>query len=283
MNLKEIFLVVVLYKTSLEDSKTINSLENIIGEKVNLFVFDNSPIRQYESDNFYFRSFKVRYHHDGTNPGLSIAYNYALDLASNTNYSWLLLLDQDTTFTIQYIQEIKRLDFNNISNSVVAIIPRVVSLVGKSIIAPAKMLLGGICRPIKLSSGVVNIPISGINSGTLLSIFYMNSINGFSEKYTLDMLDHWYFRKIFNDGKSVYVLDSFINQELSIFGNFEENVSFIRYQQMLKSESLFIKEEGILSLLIFKFRLIFRVLKQIKYKNSDYYKFTLKQVFILNN
>jgi GT2 family glycosyltransferase len=282
MNLKEIFLVIVLYKTSLENSKTINSLENVIGEKVNLFVFDNSPIRQYESDDFDFKSFKVRYHHDSTNPGLSVAYNYALDLASNINYSWLLLLDQDTTFTKQYIQEIKRLDINNISNVVVAIIPRVISVVGERIIAPTKMLLGGICRPIMLSSGEVTTPISGINSGTLLRTSYMNSINGFSVKYTLDMLDHWYFRKIFNDGKSIYVLDSFINQELSILGNFEENVSFIRYKQMLKSECLFIKEKGMLSMLIFKFRLIFRVLKQFKYNNSDYYKFTLKQVFYNN-
>lgn len=279
MILKEIFLVVVLYKTSLENSKTINSLENVIGEKVNLFVFDNSPIRQYESDDFDFKSFKVRYHHDSTNPGLSVAYNYALDLASNINYPWLLLLDQDTTFTKQYIQEIKRLDINKISNAVVAIIPRVISVVGERIIAPTIMLLGGICRPIMLSSGVVTTPISGINSGTLLRISYMNSINGFSEKYTLDMLDHWYFRKLFRDGKSVYLMESEIYQDLSVFGNFEENVSFNRYRQMLNAEAFFIKEEGLLSLLIYKLRLFLRVLKQLRYKNCKYYKFTLKMIF----
>lgn len=279
MNLKEIFLVVVLYKTSLENSKTINSLENVIGEKVNLFVFDNSPIRQYESDDFDFKSFKVRYHHDSTNPGLSVAYNYALDLASNINYPWLLLLDQDTTFTKQYIQEIKRLDINKISNAVVAIIPRVISVVGERIIAPTKMLLGGICRPIMLSSGVVTTPISGINSGTLLRISYMNSINGFSKKYTLDMLDHWYFRKIFRDGKSVYLMESIIYQDLSVFGNFEENVPFNRYRQMLNAEAFFIKEEGLLNLLIFKLRLFLRVLKQFRFKNCEYYKFTLKMIF----
>lgn len=279
MNLKEIFLVVVLYKTSLENSETIKSLEHVIGEKVNLFVFDNSPIRQYDSDDFDFKSFKVRYHHDATNPGLSVAYNYALDLASNINYSWLLLLDQDTTFTKQYIQEIKRLDINKISNAVVAIIPRVISVVGERIIAPTKMLLGGICRPIMLSSGVVTTPISGINSGTLLRISYMNSINGFSVKYTLDMLDHWYFRKIFRDGKSVYLMESIIYQDLSVFGNFEKNVPFNRYRQMLNAEAFFIKEEGLLNLLIFKLRLFLRVLKQFRFKNCEYYKFTLKMIF----
>jgi glycosyltransferase involved in cell wall biosynthesis len=281
MNLKDIFFVIVLYKSSLKDSKTINSLVSIIGENITLFVFDNSPIRQYENDKFQFKNFIIHYHHDETNPGLSVAYNLALEECSKLNKKWLLLLDQDTAFTKKYIKEIESLDFNTFPDTVVAIIPRVVSLPDERIIAPVKMFLGGICRPTDVENGVIKTKISGINSGTLLNVFYMNSINGFSENYTLDMLDHWYFRKLFKNGKSVYLMESHIYQELSICGSFEENVSFIRYQQMLKSESLFIKEEGMLSLLIFKFRLIFRVLKQFKYKNSDYYKFTLKQVFFI--
>jgi GT2 family glycosyltransferase len=251
MNFKDIFLVVVLYKTSLENSKTIDSLESITEEKVNLFVFDNSPIRQYESDNFDFKTFNIFYYHDATNPGLSVAYNAALNSATNTSYSWLLLLDQDTTLTLQYWHELKELDFQKLTTSVVAVIPTVTSLDGKSIIAPSKMFLGGICRPIKLSDGVVNTPISGINSGTLLNVSYMNSINGFSKKYTLDMLDHWYFRKIFKDGKSIYLMRSTICQDLSVFGNFEENVSVNRYKQMLRAEVVFINEDGLLSLLGF--------------------------------
>ena len=79
MNLKDIFFVIVLYKSSLEDSKTINSLESIIGDGFNLYVYDNSPERQYENDNFEFKNFKIKYYHDGTNPGLSTAYNCALE------------------------------------------------------------------------------------------------------------------------------------------------------------------------------------------------------------
>lgn len=279
MNLKDIFFVIVLYKSSLEDSKTINSLMGIIDENITLFVFDNSPIRQYENDKFQFKNFIIHYHHEETNPGLSVAYNLALEECIRLNKKWLLLLDQDTTFTIKYIKEIESLDFNILPDSVVAIMPRVVSFTDDRIIAPVKMFLGGIFRPTNIEKGVIKSKISGINSGTLLNVFYLNSINGFSKNYTLDMLDHWYFRKLFKNGKSVYLMESQIYQELSIFGDFEENVSFIRYQQMLNSESLFIKEEGKLSLLIFKFRLIFRFFKQFKYKNSDYYKFTLKQIF----
>jgi hypothetical protein len=276
MNLNEIFIVIVLYKSTLEESKTIQTLVDAVEERINLMVFDNSPIRQCKNDNFEFKNFNVQYYHDGTNPGLSTAYNSALDECSKLNKKWILLLDQDTTFTKEYIEEIKSLDFNEIPDTVVAIIPKVVSLLDERIIAPVKMFLGGICRPVEIVSGVVNTSISGINSGTLLNVFYLNSIKGFSMKYTLDMLDHWYFRKIFNDGKSFYLLNSDIKQDLSVFGNFEENISFGRYEQMLNAEVFFIEEEGLLSLLVFKFRLFFRLLKQFRYKNSAYYKFTLK-------
>lgn len=278
MNFKDIFIVIVLYKTTLEESKTIQTLVEAVGQGLNLLVFDNSPERQYENDNFDFKNFKVQYYHNGTNPGLSVAYNYALDLAKKFNYSWLLLLDQDTSFTKSYIQEIEKIEMDVLSNSVVAILPKVTSEDNNKIISPTKMYLGGVCRSINVKAGQINIPISGINSGTMLRVSYMNSINGFSEKYSLDMLDHWYFRKIFDDKKSVFVLSSNIIQNLSVFGNFEENVSFARYQQMLKSELLFIREEGILSLLVFKARLIFRTFKQLKYKNKEYYKFTVSQL-----
>ena len=278
MNLKDIFFVIVLYKSSLEDSKTINSLESIIGDGFNLYVYDNSPERQYENDNFEFKNFKIKYYHDGTNPGLSTAYNCALEECGKSNKKWVLLLDQDTTFTKEYIEEIESLDFDEIPTTVVAIVPRVVSLLDQRIIAPVKMFLGGICRPVEIVGGVVNTPISGINSGTLLSVLYMNSINGFSNRYSLDMLDHWYFRKLFNDRKSVYIMDSRIYQELSVFGNFEENISFSRYKQMLNAEVFFIKEEGLLSLFVFKLRLIVRALKQLKYKDSNYLKFTLRHI-----
>ncbi|WP_432222940.1 hypothetical protein ACRASX_07475 [Flavobacterium sp. TMP13] len=280
MNDKGIYIVIVLYKTKLEESKTIISLQECLVGNISILVFDNSPKSQYESNNFVFNKFNILYHHDSTNPGLSGAYNYALFLAKNTKSRWLMLLDQDTIITKDYINEIENLNFNEISNRVVAIIPTVVSLSHNKIIAPVKVLIGGIFRPVTLSSGEVKDKISGINSGTLLRTSYLDSIGGFSKNYTLDMLDHWYFRKIFKDKKSIYLLRSNILQNLSIDSGFEENVSFNRYKQMLKAEKLFVQEDGLLSRFVYKARLIFRLLKQITYRNKDYFKLTLKHVFI---
>jgi GT2 family glycosyltransferase len=276
MKIEDIYIVIVLYKNSLDESNSIKTLSNCFDENINLFVYDNSPTRQYEEGNFTHGKFAIQYFHDADNKGLSTAYNYALTNANNKNKKWLLLLDQDTYFSRNYIEEIKKNEISELDNELVAIVPNVNSLIDGKKIAPVEMLTGGICRSIETDSGIVKNKISGINSGTLLKIDYLNSIKGFSLDYTLDMLDHWYFRKIFEDRKKIFILNASIKQDLSVLGNFEENVSFNRYKQMLEAECFFMKKERFTSLFVFKLRLFFRVLKQFKFKNKNYYKLTLK-------
>lgn len=276
MKFEDIYVVLVLYKNSLQESNTIKTLSNCFDENINLFVYDNSPFKQYEEEFFTYDKFYVQYFHDAKNKGLSTAYNTALSNANNKNKKWLLLLDQDTYFTREYIEEIKKNEIVELDNEAVAIIPNVNSLIDGKKISPVKMLKGGMCRSIKTKAGIVENKISGINSGTLLQINYLNAIKGFSLDYSLDMLDHWYFRKIYKDRKKVFLLNASINQDLSVLGNFEQNVSFNRYRQMLEAECLFMKKESLISLIVFNMRLFVRILKQLKFINKDYYKLTLK-------
>lgn len=277
MKLEEIFIIIVLYKNNLENSRTISTLGIFLNKKVNLFVYDNSPEKQYQEEKFTYNNFDIQYFHDATNSGLSKAYNHALALAHDKNYTWLLLLDQDTYFTKEYVEAIELLQIDDFKNTA-AIIPRVNSLNGGQQISPGKILLGGICRPLKLKEGIVNSKISGINSGTILNVEYLKLINGFNTNYTLDMLDHWYFRKIFSDGKDVFLLNAEIKQDLSVLEDFEKSVSIERYEQMLNAECLFAEEESFLSIFVFKARLILRILKQRKFKNKKYCQLTLKKI-----
>lgn len=279
MNFKEIYIVIVLYKTNLEHSKTIDTLKNIPDENINLMVFDNSPIKQYNFSYFRYDKFDIHYFNDCSNPGLSRAYNLALSNARDKNYKWLLLLDQDTAITAEYIKEIMSLEIDKLSKNVVSIMPRVISALNDKLIAPVKMSKGGICRSVLLESGVEQKGISGINSGTLLSVSFMSDINGFSSSYSLDMLDHWYFREIKRNGKEIYLLHSNIKQELSIYGNFEENLSVSRYSQLLNAENHFLTEDGIISLILYKARLVYRFFKQLSYKDNNYSRITLSAIF----
>lgn len=282
MDFKDIFIVIVLYKMTLEDSLTIETLKYLPNDHVNLMVFDNGPVRQYKSSIFRYRKFNIHYYHAASNPGLSYAYNLALGKATKTNKTWLLLLDQDTVLTNGYINEILDLRVSELSNDVVSIMPRVFSVSGNKIIAPSKMFKGGFSRPVQLSSGIVKAGISGINSGTLLNVFFMNSIDGFSVNFSLDMLDHWYFREIKIHNKYIYLLNNYIKQNLSVFVSFEENVSVLRYRQLINAEYNFVQTEGIVSLLFFRARLIFRGLKQITYKNKDYCRISITKAFSFN-
>lgn len=283
MNFDDILVVIVLYKSDLAHSDTVKTLGNSfeLNSKIDLLVYDHSPNRQYESNRFEYANFSVQYVHDSSNSGLSTAYNYAYQLAIQNKKSWLLLLDQDTFFTKKYLEEIIDLDIDRLVKKPVAILPRINSLDNSQVISPSKMFLGGICRPIRIESGIVDSKITGINSGTILSTAYLNEINGFTTMYTLDMLDHWYFKKIFEDKECFYLLEATINQDLSVIENFEKNVSLVRYKQMLKSEVFFMKSERFFDRFVFKLRLFLRVRKQINFENKEYYKFTLKNIFNL--
>jgi GT2 family glycosyltransferase len=278
MKTEDLFFIIVLYKNNLENSRTIKTLEISLNKNINLFVYDNSSERQYQEEEFVYSKFNVTYFHDPLNIGLSTAYNHALELAINKRSSWILLLDQDTYFTKEYVDSIEKLVIDKLGDKTVAIIPRVDSLTNNQKISPAKTFLGGICRPFECQKGIIKSKISGINSGTILKVDYLKSINGFNTDYTLDMLDHWYFKKIFSDGKDIFLLNATIRQDLSVLEDFEKSISVERYEQMLNAECLFAKEENFLSLLVFKLRLILRILKQKKFKNKKYCQLTLKKI-----
>ncbi|EJL66731.1 glycosyltransferase [Flavobacterium sp. CF136] len=277
----DLFLVIVLYKKNLSNSETLRTLGEFLNSPINILVFDNSPDRQYFSDYFIFNKFRVKYFHDGSNPGLSAAYNFAIKEAVFENKRWVLLLDQDTVFTKDYFSEILTLDSLKLHADTVAIIPKVFSLYD-NIISPAKMYLGGLCRPIIIDSGLSNDPITAINSGTIISVAFIKKIGGFSELFPLDMLDHWYFREIYKLKKKVLVLNSIIFQNLSVAGNYQKEVSVVRYRNMLIAEKLFVKQDGVIAYTIFILRLIRRAFKQIRFKNKKYFFESIKSLFSLN-
>jgi GT2 family glycosyltransferase len=279
MDFHNIFIVIVLYKTDLSKSKTIESLSQCLGTDVGLMVYDNSPHRQYAGDSFKFKNFNVRYYHDADNKGLTPAYNLALHLATKYGNHWLLLLDQDTYFSREYCDAVESINSIQFEADVVAIVPNVISIHDGKPISPSKMYCGGLSRPLKRSSGIISSRISGINSGSILNVAYLNSVGGFSRDYSLDMVDHWYFRQIYRSLKKVYVLDALVMQDLSVLRDFEINLSVERYRQLLKAESRFVSDEGFLGWLVFRIRLVVRVFKQGTFKSLDYIKLTLSSLF----
>jgi GT2 family glycosyltransferase len=98
-NLDNILGVLVLYKSKLEESETFISISKALksnNQKLDLFVYDNSPEYYYDKKAIKEYPGTITYEHDESNPGICKPYNKGLEKAKIENRQWLLLLDQDT-------------------------------------------------------------------------------------------------------------------------------------------------------------------------------------------
>lgn len=269
-----IFAVIVLYKCTIEQSKTFASLfacQDIINFEG--IIYDNSPDAEID---FCWIPLGFNYIHNPENPGLAVAYNFALEQAKSKGHEWLLLLDQDTVLPGEYFESIKNLQ--NIKN-VVAYIPTVKSETDASlIISPTEVKMGGFIPKLNAMAGIQENKISGINSGTLVKVDFMASIGNFNPAFPLDMLDHWYFREIYKKNKKIFLLDSAVYQNLSV-SDIENNMSVTRYKNFIAVESLFFSTGSFVQNILYRTRLLFRTIKFLKLKDKSYSQLTIQKIF----
>lgn len=270
-----ITIVIVLYKKELTDCLTyqtlINSTKNCKTD-YRLILYNNSSdinvpfSKEYEAVN------------SEDNGKLFKAYNYALNYSIQTNCKWLLLLDQDTEITAEYIEKLDSFLNSNNDTNIAAAVP--ILKEGNKILSPKRTSSLGWWEYNIKHSGYQQEKTSAFNSLTLINTNVIQSIGGFSSEYPLDMLDHWYYHQISLLGKHVYVLDTIINHKLSLL-NYEENISLNRHVDFLEAERKFVLNElGTLHYITYKIRLSLRLVKQFfLYKNKDYCRITLKSLF----
>ncbi|SJN48238.1 Dolichol-phosphate mannosyltransferase in lipid-linked oligosaccharide synthesis cluster [Sphingobacterium faecium PCAi_F2.5] len=278
--ISDIFVVIVLYNSGIYDSETLKSiLDNNKLLKLQGVIYDNSLKSQsiYGIDNLG----DFAYKHNGNNPGLAVAYNFALENAKKDGFNWLLLLDQDTILTESFFHHLCLLDLNS-DPEIVAYIPVTNSLSkNNELISPSKLGLGGFKPFVNFTYGKQKARISGINSGTLINCNFMGNIGGFNKEYPLDMLDHWYFREIYRSGKCISVFKGQIFQNLSVSNISEANMSISRYKNFVRAEDTFFRTSSFFQFIFFKCRLLFRSLKYFKLKNKSYFSISIKNFFKL--
>ncbi|WP_066055806.1 glycosyltransferase [Robertmurraya korlensis] len=236
----KITLVVVLYKKTLMESKTINTLLNSsfgkaeLKDSVQIIIYDNSPEKQ-SVDSEVFTGLDVRYIHDNRNMGLATAYNLALESSITHKSEWLLLLDHDTDITEDYANEI--LGLEKLDESVVAVVPKIIS--NDVMISP---VYSETLRPLQTDRpdvGLQEIPVMAINSGSLIKVDFLKKIGGFNLQFPLDYLDHWLFHKVFDQGGKVWVLHSTLTHDLSVMDY--NQISLPRHKSIIDSEVYFYK------------------------------------------
>lgn len=277
--------VLVLYNCKIEESKTFKSfLLNFAKspqeyQSFKLIIYDNS---KYKQEILLDIPFKYEYVHNHNNPGVAKAYNYALKIAKDSLYDWLLILDQDTFISEDFFLKMFNIPPNIIQNQeVVACVPKI--FYKDTFFSPSKVLWGGIHRPIaKNFRCISDREIMAIGSGVLVRKSFLLSIHGFNEEYWLDCLDRWLFNTIYSFGKKVYVIDSIIEHDLSIL-NFDKFMNEKRYLNQLKYETVFMEAyKTKIENIFFLIRLLRRSLVLLfTAKNKNYFKITLKHLLSL--
>ena len=243
MTTERICAVVVLYRMRPEESGALCSLTGLLkdeaaaGAAIEVAVCDNSPSEQQMP-----AGFQGIHWHDSTNPGLAKNYNRGLERAKKTGAGWLMLLDQDTTVTQEYIDEVLQLTQEFADQiDVVAFAPKLVDDRGRGM-SPH--------RPPALRHYAGNLDVTGVaptrlcafNSGAVLRVSALETIGGFREDFWLDFLDHATFVQLQRRGGHIYVMSAVLQHELTLRGRDTPGFSVARHRNSVDAECKFYAE-----------------------------------------
>ena len=131
----KLLICIVLYNQKVNES---NAFRELSEQNANIFphfyLYDNSSYPNTinpTAPNLY-------YTHNPKNPGLSVAFNHAAKYALDNGFEWLLLSDQDTYFSVDFLQRMKQATTEYPSISLFA---PIIKLSNDTIFSPCKFIL----------------------------------------------------------------------------------------------------------------------------------------------
>lgn len=210
--LKSLLAVIVLYRRSPAQSAAYQSLVDayrVLGEVPSIFLHDNSP------QPLAVGGPNVYYSHEPNNHGVSLAYNRASIYAREQRFDWLLLLDQDTRVTPEFIEALSVCPLAHPES--VVFVPRVRD--EKGLLSPFQYKSG---RGKRITSCPDKLPLHHfrfINSGLVVSVDAFLAANGYDERIPLDFSDISFGKRL----QTSEVTDHFRVVEAEIFQSFFEN------------------------------------------------------------
>lgn len=210
--LDDVLFAMTVYRLPVNNCEAWTSLEgalSTIGLKANLFIYDNGPAAQDPPDSLCLTS---HYQHDATNPGISVAYNSAFQIAEQIGKKWLLFLDQDTRIN---------------AKAIAAYATAVNTHPSQSLFAPVVMDSRGVLSPFRFKRGV-GFRVGGfssrylslhefraINAGLLVSSDLFRRAGGYEDSIALDFSDIAFLEKVKPICSAMCRVDAILEQEFS--------------------------------------------------------------------
>lgn len=213
-----LFPVVVLYNLLLDDSSTLQCLDREAhgrAGKMLVFVYDNSPMRNYAADRFIWKSLDIIYRHDPNNSGLGKAYNTGADEAPKHGKDWLILFDQDTLFEQGFLQLYNKAF---IGHHKISLFAPILKLKDGSIFSPfiPKHKRGYPATDIQ--TGIHSLHnYFPVNSGIMISVNLFKKAGGYNEKVKVDFSDMQFLERVLRINNDFCVTDVVGVQDFSAF------------------------------------------------------------------
>lgn len=202
---------VVLYNVTVQDSKTCEALEEVVGHPIDVLIIDNST-KPYGNEA---ACEELGWHYLSMhgNAGLSKAYNAGLDLLKRHGYSGvIILLDDDSNITQAYFDELER-DVRN-HPDVDIFCPPIRAQDGK-FYSPNSY---GLIKSHQMHRATDDVPqkhFNAINSCTAIRSYVFDDYR-YDERLFLDQIDHKFFEDQRRLGRKFMKMGTVINHEFSL-------------------------------------------------------------------
>lgn len=256
---------IVIYNKEISDLMILKNLSN---ETIDIFIYDNSKFPQ---DIPTFENVNIYYEHDENNSGVSRAYNQAYKKAKELNKILLLVLDQDSSFELSFIEQYMKM-YQVYKNDYIYA-PIVCDEKKTKIYSPAFM--SNFVGKTQFSENFLyeeTYSLAGksvINSGLMIPLKMFEKIGGYNEKLRLDFSDIYFIEKYKELNPKIVLVDVYLKHSISG----DEGKDFTREYSRFRYYCSASKEIGnSLNTLVFwsPFRRLVRL--TIKYKNTKFIK-----------
>ncbi len=276
----EVLAVMVRYKTPLAASQTIAGLcaafaaDPELAAAYLLLIWDNSPEPLVEPE----LPIAFTYRHSDRNLGVSGAYNGAMEHALQLGCPWMLLLDQDTTVTAEFLRRMvcyaRELRHRN---EIAAVAPTVQTR--GVVISPLRQLFNR-NRPYPAGlRGPAPGEATAANSGCLMRIAALEGIGGYNTHFWLDYSDMYVFHQFYLRGLKTWLAsDVELEHELSIM-DYDRLMTPGRYRNFSYAETAYYDlYKGRLEGTVQSLRVFVRAIKQrFKYTNPEFSRVAWEQ------
>lgn len=238
--------VIVLYKRVFKDVPCAPRLMQWLAAPVkasthlnlaHCLIYDNSPVPQLLECGGHER---IDLFHDASNGGTRAAYLYALKIATDKGYPWILFLDHDTDLPQDFFLDAERaLATAAHDTPVCAVVPRVFD--GSALISPSWITSFGRVYAHQDSQNTADnrVGLTAIASASIVRTASLAAILPIPAAFSLDYLDHWLFRELQRRGECIAVSSARVEHSLSVQSM--KSMGVDRYRSILAAELEFLK------------------------------------------